>query len=62
MHPKSHPNGVRTHDLQVMDSTCVSEMLALTTEQSGTTPILVLDIWSLVKFPFAQLVKDLANT
>ena len=36
-HPKFNLTGVRTHDLQVMDSTFhVPETLALTTEPSGT--------------------------
>ena len=38
MHPKVNPIGVRTHDLQIMDSSfCVPETLALTTEPSETS-------------------------
>ena len=37
MHRKFHPTGVRTHNLQIMDSTChVPKMLIVTTEPSGT--------------------------
>ena len=40
-HPKLHSTGIRTHDFHIMDSIFhVPEMLALTTEPSGTLILL----------------------